>query len=290
MFNMNNKNLFFLKTAKDKPLFSKNEFGKALKHYRIKNNYSQKGLVDVLSLSHVSFQDVTQSMISLWESQKRSPSLLKRVCIANFFLCDYIYSSDEILKIKKIDNYKNPLIHNDNGYRLTIDNVTRKSIDTLDGQEREKIFDYHQRVYNENLESACYYDIVGGKVEFILYFSANLLVGHIVRNTDYIISIGSQNQKVRYDIIRYLSQDYCGLDITFPVLDHSFAQFIEDSNSGILFVKNNRIYTTCNLFDLLSNPMIFAFYKGYTDFKFLRYAELLKRSDDIYSRLIQLTH
>ncbi len=82
-------------------MFSKNEFGKALKYHRVKNNYSQKDLVDVLSLSHISFQDVTQSMISLWESQKRSPSLLKRVCIANFFLCDYSYSPDEILKIKK---------------------------------------------------------------------------------------------------------------------------------------------------------------------------------------------
>ncbi len=160
----------------------------------------------------------------------------------------------------------------------------------MESREREKIFDYHQRVYKEKLESACYYDVAGGKVEFILYFSANLLVGHIVRNTEYIISIGSQNQKVRYDIIRYMSHDYCGIEITLPVLDHSFAQFIDDSNTGVLFVKNKRIYTTCNLFELLSNPMILAFYQGYTDFKFLRYAELLKKSDDVYSRLIQLEH
>ena len=51
-------------------------------------------------------------------------------------------------------------------------------------------------------------------------------------------------------------------------------------------VFNDLVKTICNLFDLFSNPMIFAFYKGYTDFKFLHYAELLKRSDDIHSRLI----
>ncbi|WP_060980692.1 helix-turn-helix transcriptional regulator [Vibrio splendidus] len=269
-------------------LFCRDDFGENLKKYRLKNNLSQKELADTLSLSHVLFQDVTQSMISLWESKKRLPSLLKRILIASFFLSDYSYCSDEILKIKKLDNYKNRLIHNDSGYPLTIDKMTCKSIDTLSLKDKKVIFDYHRLVYKEEIESNIEYDESNRNLEFRLYFSSGLLVGHVVRNVNHIISVGSQNIKIRYDILRILAEEYRNKSITIHVLDNSLAQFIEDSNSGFLFLKNNKVYTTCNLADLDSNPWIVSMRSGLTDFKFLRYAELSKRKEDVYSRLFQL--
>ena len=87
-----------------------------------------------------------------------------------------------------------------------------------------------------------------------------------------------------------MAEEYKNKSITIHVLDNSLAQFIEDSNSGFLFLKNNKVYTTCNLADLDSNPWIASMRSGLTDFKFLRYAELLKRKEDVYSRLFQLHH
>ncbi|CAH7215899.1 helix-turn-helix domain-containing protein [Vibrio chagasii] len=269
-------------------MFSRDDFGEKLRSYRLENNYSQKELADTLSLSHVSFQDITQSMISLWESQKRLPSLLKRILIANFFLCEYCYSSDEILKIKKLESYKNRLIHNDSGYPLIIDKMTCQSIDTLSDKDKKTIFDYHRLVYKEEIESNLKYDDSNGKLEFLLYFSSGLLVGHVVKNSNYIISLGSQCYKIRHDILSLLAEDYKSQLITIHILDSSLSQFIVDSNSGFLFLQNNKVYTTCNLAEFDRNPWVMAIRKGLTDFKFLRYAELSKRKEDVYSRLFQL--
>lgn len=121
-----------------------------------------------------------------------------------------------------------------------------------------------------------------------MYFSSGLLVGHVVRNINHIISVGSQNHKIRYDILSILAEEYKSQLITIHILDSSLAQFIEDSNSGFLFLQNNKVYTTCNLAELDRNPWILSIRKGLTDFKFLRYAELSKRKEDVYSRLFQL--
>ncbi|GEA52076.1 transcriptional regulator [Vibrio inusitatus NBRC 102082] len=85
---------------------NKQNFHEQLKAQRIAIGLSQGELANQLSEEHRVFANVTQSMISLWERGKVTPSILRRVGLAHFFSVNYQYAQSEQQLMKRVKTFE----------------------------------------------------------------------------------------------------------------------------------------------------------------------------------------
>ncbi|PMM12813.1 transcriptional regulator [Vibrio breoganii] len=122
---------------------NKQNFHERLKALRIETGLSQGDLANQLSEEHRVFANVTQSMISLWERGKVTPSILRRVGLAHFFSADYQYDQAEQQLMNRAKTFE-MLFEKENtfyDYPVTSEEVIRYS--RLSEYQREWVKNAH---------------------------------------------------------------------------------------------------------------------------------------------------
>lgn len=180
---------------------NKQNFHERLKALRIDTGLSQGDLANQLSEEHRVFANVTQSMISLWERGKVTPSILRRVGLAHFFSVNYQYdqaeqqlikraktfemlfekentfydypvTSEEVLRYSRLSKYQRDWVKNAHSY------IIQGNMDLEESMARQEITDPWVRIYYHQgaVVSACVYDRTEDKITIVSLSAINIFI------------------------------------------------------------------------------------------------------------------
>ncbi|GAB7218722.1 helix-turn-helix domain-containing protein [Vibrio comitans] len=132
-------------------IINKQNFHERLRYLRVEAGLSQGELANQLSEQHRVFANVTQSMISLWEHGKVTPSILRRVGLAHFFCVDYDYAPSEQPLINRAKSYE-MLFEKQNtffDYPVTNEDVVKYS--RLTDYQRDWVHSSHSHILQDTI-------------------------------------------------------------------------------------------------------------------------------------------
>lgn len=256
---------------------NKDNFPQTLKHLREEHNLSQNVLADELSQSHRIFENVTQSMISLWEKGKTSPSFIRKVGIAGYFRKPYRFSGSEVSILKRAQQHKTQFVKQYTFHDFSITDERVVDFSKLTDYQLDWIATSHAHTFNHHWtlqQTIAILEMPSPKVQMFFHHGALVaaLVYEIQDKQVKIASSSAINGSIWQYLVRNITTLFKDYEVYIPVNEASLKMMLEDLYIDPMFNHRDMSIYCAPTMQIFGNVYFTQMIKHLDfDFRLLRY-------------------
>ncbi|GEA62159.1 helix-turn-helix domain-containing protein [Vibrio comitans] len=229
---------------------NKQNFHERLRYLRVEAGLSQGELANQLSEQHRVFANVTQSMISLWEHGKVTPSILRRVGLAHFFYVDYEYAPAELPLINRAKSNQMLIEKQNTFFDYPVTDEVAVKYSRLTDYQRDWVQSSHSHILQDSISLDELMNLLNVSDPWvrIFYHQGAIVSAYVYEKSDNkltIVSLSAINLFIWKHVHEYIATLPSGTIFKAPVHEASLSLLFRDLyiEPEILF-ENGAIYET----------------------------------------------